>query len=481
MSETGRNLLKITKLDLSGQKLEEIPEYVYQCRNLRKLILHENNIGKIPSKIKALKRLRLLDLSNNKLSVINYQLIKLPNLRILNLSYNSILSIPREIIASKIEQLILIGNELKKVRLNDWENLKRLNVSNNDIKTIELYGDLSNLEYLWFGNNPLQTIVIPQASLPKVKGIYTYTHPQKLKEVNIRYQQLLSKRENVAYIFWNQIYSSQNKIKNMTATECKKQSQQLLADYLEKLHKAPNDQETITAYHDWYNNACVMFVNKFGNNDPDVVKFRNVNNKGNGYTLQDNYYDISSSYAILLSRMENNEMESNKKMENQKHLKVFISHSSKDKYFVEALVRLLEFIGLDDSILFCSSVQGYGIGFNNDIYDTLQEQFKNYNLYVIFIHSKNFYSSNASLNEMGAAWVMKTDFCSFLTKDFDFKDMDGAIKPNDKISIKVDNDDAKSLLNDFKEHICQIFNLPSKNGNIWEKRRDEFLKTVLNP
>ena len=45
MSETGRNLLKITKLDLSGQELEEIPEYVYQCRNLRKLILHENNIG----------------------------------------------------------------------------------------------------------------------------------------------------------------------------------------------------------------------------------------------------------------------------------------------------------------------------------------------------------------------------------------------------------------------------------------------------
>ena len=39
MSETERNLLKITKLDLSGQKLEEIPEYVYQCRNLRKLIL----------------------------------------------------------------------------------------------------------------------------------------------------------------------------------------------------------------------------------------------------------------------------------------------------------------------------------------------------------------------------------------------------------------------------------------------------------
>ena len=100
---------------------------------------------------------------------------------------------------------------------------------------------------------------------------------------------------------------------------------------------------------------------------------------------------------------------------------------------------------------------------------------------MIILWSNTYLESPACLNEMGAAWVMKTDFCSFLTKDFDFKDMNGAIKPNDKISIKVDNDDAKSLLNDFKEHICRIFNLPSKNGNIWEKRRDEFLKTVLNP
>ena len=327
----------------------------------------------------------------------------------------------------------------------------------------------------------MQRIVIPQVSLPKIKGIYTYTRPQKLKEANIRYQQLLSKRENVAYIFWNPIYTSKDKIKNMTTSECKKQLEKLLEDYLEKSHNNPNSYEAISAYHEWYNAACVTFVNRIGCNDQDLVKFRKVNNNGNGYTLRGNYHEISSSYAILFSKLDEAQIETNNMVENQKKLKVFISHSSKDKYFVEALVRLLEFIGLDDSTLFCSSVQGYGIGFNNDIYDTLREQFKNYNLYVIFVHSKNFYNSHASLNEMGAAWVMKTDFCSFLTNGFDFKDMDGAINSNDKISIKVDAEDAKGLLNQFKEIICDMFSLPSKSGNVWEVRRDEFLKAVNPP
>ena len=43
------------------------------------------------------------------------------------------------------------------------------------------------------------------------------------------------------------------------------------------------------------------------------------------------------------------------------------SHSSKDKAFVEELVELLESIGFDENNLFCSSVDGYGIGLGEDI------------------------------------------------------------------------------------------------------------------
>ena len=147
MAEINNNLQNITILDLSGQNLEEIPKYVFQCKNLRKLVLHNDKIRKISGDIKFLRKLRLLDLSNNNISVINFQILKLPCLRTLNMSYNSIISIPHEVVESQLEQLILIGNELKKVSLNGWSNLKKLNLSNNNVKIIELYGLFPNLEH----------------------------------------------------------------------------------------------------------------------------------------------------------------------------------------------------------------------------------------------------------------------------------------------------------------------------------------------
>ena len=45
----------------------------------------------------------------------------------------------------------------------------------------------------------------------------------------------------------------------------------------------------------------------------------------------------------------------------QKSPKIFISHASKDKNYVSSIVKLLEFIGLRQEKLFCTSVPGYGI------------------------------------------------------------------------------------------------------------------------
>lgn len=73
-------------------------------------------------------------------------------------------------------------------------------------------------------------------------------------------------------------------------------------------------------------------------------------------------------------------------MEMKKSPMVFISHSSKDKAFVEALVELLESIGFDENNLFCSSVDGYGIGLGEDIFNTLKNLFWNTNdMYCLFI------------------------------------------------------------------------------------------------
>ena len=156
---------------------------------------------------------------------------------------------------------------------------------------------------------------------------------------------------------------------------------------------------------------------------------------------------------------------------------VFISHSSKDKQFVEALVDLLESIGLNENTLFCSSVEGYGVKLNDDIFETILSLFKKHDLYVIFIHSPNYYLSPVSLNEMGAAWVLKTKFCSILTREMSFEMMKGVVNQS-KMSIKVDANEASARLNELKDRLIQFFGLTSISQTPWERKRNKFLSTV---
>lgn len=94
--------------------------------------------------------------------------------------------------------------------------------------------------------------------------------------------------------------------------------------------------------------------------------------------------------------------------------KIFISHSSQDLAFVQSLVKLFEHIGLTQENMFCSSVGEYDVPLDKNIYDYLKEQFRNYDLRVIFVLSENYYKSSASLNEMGAAWALQHKYTSVL-------------------------------------------------------------------
>ena len=82
----------------------------------------------------------------------------------------------------------------------------------------------------------------------------------------------------------------------------------------------------------------------------------------------------------------------------RKH-KLFISHSSKDADYVEAFVGLLEVLGLKHGDIICSSVPPYSIQLGNKVYDWLVSEFTHSDLHVVYIFSKDYYSSIASLNE----------------------------------------------------------------------------------
>lgn len=237
------------------------------------------------------------------------------------------------------------------------------------------------------------------------------------------------------------------------------------------------DGEECKAYHKWYDSAYVYFKSYSRlQSDPDFQIFVNADKEGNCFVLEHIYDTISPSYKVLMIKTDNMP-----KMNNDYSLEktpmVFISHSSKDKQFAEALVEMLEDIGFDSSNLFCSSVDGYGVGLSEDIFETLRGLFQKHNLYVIFIHSPRYYTSPVSLNEMGAAWVLRTDFCSFLTTDMNFDLMKGVVNGS-AISIKINAEDAPARLTELKDKLTQSFHLPSLDAIKWERKRNIFLKAV---
>lgn len=160
--------------------------------------------------------------------------------------------------------------------------------------------------------------------------------------------------------------------------------------------------------------------------------------------------------------------------------KIFISHSSNDRYYAKALVVLLEEIGVRKDFLFCSSVPGYGIPLDRDIYSFLKQQFDQYDLHVIFLLSSNYYNSAACLNEMGAAWMAQSKYTVILLPSFEFKQIEGAINPQ-KISIKLDgeSDELKQRIGELKDDIVTELELTCVDGVRWEEKRDNFIQTMI--
>jgi len=238
----------------------------------------------------------------------------------------------------------------------------------------------------------------------------------------------------------------------------------------------------------WQTETAEFLRVLYGEDARQVADFeRCINNKNHYFKFREGIQsELQDCISKLSAFIKADEMKQETKGSGAKEVSskkkspmVFISHSSKDKDFADALVVLLEDIGFDSSNLFCSSIDGYGIGLSEDIFETLRSLFNEHDLYVIFIHSPRYYESAVSLNEMGAAWVLKTDFCSILTSDMEFSKMTGVVNDS-KISIKVNNDDAPARLTELKDKLISMFELKAIDTIKWERKRQMFLDRVAN-
>jgi len=130
---------------------------------------------------------------------------------------------------------------------------------------------------------------------------------------------------------------------------------------------------------------------------------------------------------------------------------IFISHASNDRGYVKELVNLLTPLNVPNII--CSSLHGYHIPNDVDIYEYLAQNL-NRKGRVVFLLSKNYYDSAACLNEMGACWILNKNYTTILTPNFEFEEITGAVNPN-QMSFKINDEDR---LCEFIEDLKSEFN-----------------------
>mgnify|MGYP004704137437 CR=1 FL=1 len=123
-------------------------------------------------------------------------------------------------------------------------------------------------------------------------------------------------------------------------------------------------------------------------------------------------------------------------------MKIFISHSSKNDNYGNALVDLLTEVGISGEQIIFTSNDAYGIPIGQNIFNWLKNRI-NEKPYVIYLLSPEYYSSVACLNEMGAAWVVENEHTMIFTPNFNLSSCEfqnGVLDPRE-IGFFINNQD----------------------------------------
>jgi Leucine-rich repeat (LRR) protein len=158
-------LQNLTNLNLSNNKMANVPESIDNLINLQVLFLSENNIVDVGEEIFNLAKLTKLDLSKNKIKKISDSIGNLQSLKELSLSKNKNLKkIPLSMSNLKqIErlELINIGLEYFPRELCYFEKLRILYLDSNKLEMIPReISNLTKLTFLSISMNNLKSLPI---------------------------------------------------------------------------------------------------------------------------------------------------------------------------------------------------------------------------------------------------------------------------------------------------------------------------------
>lgn len=195
-----------------------------------------------------------------------------------------------------------------------------------------------------------------------------------------------------------------------------------------------------------------------------------------------NPYDFGGILAIIniiSSRVDqikkiNNEIFSHN--DDNTPVKIFISHSSKDKPIVESFITYVLRLGcgLQPQNILCTSIESTGIKTGKDIRTYLRKQLQSCD-YVFFMISDNYINSSICLNEMGGAWILEKSIKPFLFPKSTFSDM-GWLYEISK-GAKLDNEEALDELRDELIGKYQLIEHPKTSD--WTTQKKMFISSLF--
>ncbi|WP_421762936.1 leucine-rich repeat domain-containing protein [Ekhidna sp.] len=142
----------LKEIDLTGARLEKVPEWIYSAHKLEVFILDHNKISKLPKRLKELPNLKRIYWRFNDLSKSKVKISKLPKVEKLDLTGNGLSKLPRLHHLNELNELVLEDNQFTK--LPTWKgrrlkNLEELDVSKNPLKLDKRwYGLIDHVEIL---------------------------------------------------------------------------------------------------------------------------------------------------------------------------------------------------------------------------------------------------------------------------------------------------------------------------------------------
>ncbi len=182
---------ELSNLNLEGNRITVIPEWINELKNLRVLYLSNNEISDIEP-LGNLKKLEVLHLSSNRIEQIPSSIGQLINLKRLYLNYNSIGAV-NDVIAKleSLTQLLLASNKICSIseNLGNLSKLEVLNLLDNKLEALpSSIGKLGQLEYLQISENKLKKLPKSISNLGALTSLELYSN--QISSLGVWFQEL---------------------------------------------------------------------------------------------------------------------------------------------------------------------------------------------------------------------------------------------------------------------------------------------------